>query len=150
MVNQRHLILNLTVLNLFQGRNFFKKQFVFLFNILQDLCFQTFEHPLPLWSLQFGLNFAQVWLFGLVQCSFVSLGITRLYLIYKVSRIISLNLLWTWYYDYKDIFQFLHVGICQKKRKIYWNIVISAEKIWEGLNYITSSVSINNQHLLSI
>ena len=52
-------------------------------NFLQEFCFKTLDHPPPL--LIEGLNLARVWFFGLMQCSFVSLGISRIYLIYKVS-----------------------------------------------------------------
>ena len=56
-----------------------------IFTILQDLCLQTFEFPPPLWMME-GLNFAETWFFGLIQCSFVGIGVTRIYLIHKVNK----------------------------------------------------------------
>ena len=64
-------------------------------NFLQVFCFKAIEPPSPL--LIEGLNFVRIWLFGLVQSSFVGLGISRMYLIYKVNnqylrRMLSSNL----------------------------------------------------------
>ena len=53
-------------------------------NFLQVFCFKTIEPPPPL--LIEGLNFVRIWLFGLVQSSFVGLAISRMYLIYKVNN----------------------------------------------------------------
>ena len=52
-------------------------------NFLQEFCFKTLD-PSPSLLIE-GLNLVRVWFFGLLQCSFVSLGISRMYLIYKVS-----------------------------------------------------------------
>ena len=62
---------------------------------MQVFCFKAIEPPPPL--LIEGLNFVRIWLFGLVQSSFVGLGISRMYLIYKVNnqylrRMLSSNL----------------------------------------------------------
>ena len=47
------------------------------------LCFQAFGHPPPL--LVAALKFSLMWSAGLVRCSFISLSVTRMFLLFRVS-----------------------------------------------------------------
>ena len=119
-------------MSLFQDRNFFK---INLFSF-ETFC-RTFVSKLLNTLFLFGacslvwiaLKFGFLASFSALSSALVSLGFTW-YIRWAKSFLseFALNLIW-WLQR--------HLPILTKV--IYWNIVLKAEKIWEGLNNITLS-----------
>ena len=146
LLNQRHLILNLNVLNLFQGRNFFKIN-LFSFSTFCRTCVSKLLNTLFLFGVcslgWISRKFGFLASFSALSSALVSLGFTW-YIRWAESFLwicTQLDMMITKTSSNSHILAFA-------KKGTYWTIVLNAEKIWEGLNILhCPSVSINNQHL---